>query len=128
MAFEIIFAFSTEGGTCHELVRCVNLLEKPTAGSVFVDGQEITGLRGSELRAARQKIGMVFQHFNLLYSRTVYDNIAFPLEIAGVPKSQIKARVTELLELVGLTERAKGLPGPTLRRPETTGGHCPGFG
>jgi len=107
---EIAGIIGYSGAGKSTLVRCVNLLEKPTEGSIIVDGQEITGLKGSELRAARRKIGMIFQHFNLLYSRTVHENIAFPLEIAGVPKSRINARVDELLELVGLSERAKAYP------------------
>lgn len=103
-----IIGYSAAGKST--LVRCINLLEKPTAGSIIVAGQDITGLKGTELRAARRKIGMIFQHFNLLYARTVHDNIAFPLEIADVPKPQINARVAELLELVGLTDRAKAYP------------------
>lgn len=92
------------------LVRCVNMLEKPTDGHILVDGQEITGLNGKGLRLARQKIGMVFQHFNLLSSRTVRDNIGFPLEIAGWNKKDIERRVDELLEVVGLNERADAYP------------------
>lgn len=92
------------------LVRCINMLEKPTAGKIFVDGQEITALRGPQLRAARRKIGMIFQHFNLLSSRTAFGNVAFPLEIAGVPKEKIKAKVTQLLEVVGLADKAHSYP------------------
>lgn len=107
---EIAGIIGYSGAGKSTLVRCVNLLEKPTMGSVMVDAREITGLSGGELRAARRKIGMIFQHFNLLYSRTVHDNIAFPLEIAGAPKERINARVMELLELVGLAERARSYP------------------
>ena len=92
------------------LVRCINMLEKPTAGKIFVDGQEITALRGPRLRAARRKIGMIFQHFNLLSSRTAFGNVAFPLEIAGVPKEKIKAKVTQLLDVVGLADKAQSYP------------------
>ena len=92
------------------LVRCLNLLEQPSAGRVFVDGQELTALSSRDLRLARQKIGMIFQHFHLLQSRTVAENIAFPLEIAGMHKSEIKARVAELLPLVGLEDKARAYP------------------
>lgn len=107
---EIAGVIGYSGAGKSTLVRCVNLLERPTEGSVIVDGQDITGLKGSALRGARRKIGMIFQHFNLLSSRTVYDNVAFPLEIAGMSKSEINRRVTELLELVGLTERSGAYP------------------
>jgi ABC-type metal ion transport system, ATPase component len=92
------------------LIRCINLLEQPTAGTVIVNNQEITSLRGSELRKARQHIGMIFQHFNLLNSRTVADNIAFPLEVIGQSRSARKRRVVELLSLVGLEDKAKAYP------------------
>lgn len=92
------------------LVRCLNLLEKPTEGQIKVAGQDLTLLTGSELRKARRKIGMIFQHFNLLQSRTVAGNIAFPLEIDGVSKDDIKKRVEELLPLVGLKEKANAYP------------------
>lgn len=103
-----IIGFSGAGKST--LVRCINLLEKPSAGHVYVDGQEITGLKGAQLRELRQKIGMIFQHFNLLASRKVRENIAFPLEIAGWPKDKINKRVDELLELVGLTGRVDAYP------------------
>ena len=86
------------------------MLEKPTAGQVFVDGQELTAMSEAQLRKARQSIGMIFQHFNLLASRTVYDNIAFPLEIQGLSKSEIDKRVRPLLELVQLESRANYYP------------------
>lgn len=92
------------------LVRCLNLLEQPTSGRIIIGGQELTRLSGKELRRARQKIGMIFQHFYLLQSRTVAENIAFPLEIAGVSKAETEARVHELLRLVGLKEKANGYP------------------
>ncbi|SDG36101.1 methionine ABC transporter ATP-binding protein [Desulfosporosinus hippei] len=93
------------------LVRCLNLLEKPSSGQIIVAGQELTALSSKELRKARQNIGMIFQHFYLLQSRTVSENIAFPLEIAGVPKTEISMRVKELLNLVGLEEKATAYPG-----------------
>ncbi|AFQ42789.1 methionine ABC transporter ATP-binding protein [Desulfosporosinus meridiei] len=93
------------------LVRCLNLLEKPSSGKIIVAGQELTALSSKELRKARQNIGMIFQHFYLLQSRTVSENIAFPLEIAGVPKTEISIRVKELLHLVGLEDKATAYPG-----------------
>jgi D-methionine transport system ATP-binding protein len=93
------------------LIRCLNMLEKPTEGSVTVDGFDLTNLSGEQLRSVRRKIGMIFQHFNLLWSRTVAANIAFPLEIAGEKdKQKIAAKVKELLELVGLTDKANAYP------------------
>lgn len=92
------------------LVRCINMLEKPTAGQVFVDGAELTAMNDAQLRKARQSIGMIFQHFNLLTSRTVYDNIAFPLEIQGLGKAEIDKRIRPLLELVQLETRADYYP------------------
>lgn len=92
------------------LLRLLNGLETPTSGTVLVDGKEISRLSERELRFVRQKIGMIFQHFHLLWSRTVAENVAFPLEIAGVPKKQIKEKVNRLLELVGLSERADAYP------------------
>ncbi|AVX30715.1 D-methionine transport system ATP-binding protein [Carboxydocella thermautotrophica] len=107
---EIAGIIGYSGAGKSTLIRCVNLLETPTTGTIVVDGQEITSLRGEQLRQARRKMGMIFQHFNLLSSRTVRENIAFPLEIAGVPRAEIKKRVDELLELVGLTDRADNYP------------------
>ncbi|WP_425803530.1 methionine ABC transporter ATP-binding protein [Desulfitobacterium sp. Sab5] len=92
------------------LVRCLNRLEEPTSGSISIEGQVITKLPGKELREARQTIGMIFQHFYLLQSRTVAENIAFPLEIAGYKKADIDKRVKELLPLVGLEEKADVYP------------------
>ena len=88
------------------LVRCINRLEEPTGGKIIIDGQDLTAMSAAELRQARQKIGMIFQHFHLLQSRTVFDNIAFPLEIAGFKKPEIAARVKDLLPLVGLEDKA----------------------
>lgn len=92
------------------LLRMINGLEHPTNGEVLIDGTAIHQLKASELRLERQKIGMIFQHFHLLWSRTVRENIAFPLEVAGWTKQRIKERVTEVLEWVGLTERADAYP------------------
>jgi D-methionine transport system ATP-binding protein len=92
------------------LIRLVNGLESPTAGKVIVDGVDVVGLEASELRKLRREIGMIFQHFNLLSSRTSYDNIALPLEIAGVSKEEIRKKVLPLLDLVGLADKADRYP------------------
>ncbi|WP_197424458.1 methionine ABC transporter ATP-binding protein [Bradyrhizobium yuanmingense] len=92
------------------LVRLINGLEKPTTGRVIVDNKEISALAGRELRLAQRSIGMIFQHFNLLSSRTAADNIALPLEIAGWTKADIKARVAELLALVGIADKHDRYP------------------
>ncbi|MDH6264488.1 D-methionine transport system ATP-binding protein [Bradyrhizobium sp. BR13661] len=92
------------------LVRLINGLEKPTTGRVVVDGRDISALTGRDLRLAQRSIGMIFQHFNLLSSRTAADNIALPLEIAGWSKADIKARVTELLALVGIADKHDRYP------------------
>jgi D-methionine transport system ATP-binding protein len=84
------------------LLRCLNLLERPTSGSVLFDGEDLTKLPPAKVRAARRKIGMIFQHFNLLSSRTVYGNVAFPLELDGRSREEIEAAVMPLLEFVGL--------------------------
>ncbi|UNK26852.1 methionine ABC transporter ATP-binding protein [Serratia plymuthica] len=92
------------------LIRLLNGLETPTSGSIEVDGFDIARAKGNQLRQARLKISMVFQHFNLLWSRTVSQNIAFSMQIAGVPKAQIKQRVAELVALVGLQGREDAYP------------------
>ncbi len=92
------------------LIRCVNMLERPDSGYVEVSGRNMSQLAGRELITARRRIGMIFQHFNLLSSRTASRNIAFPLEIAGVPKAEIDRRVNELLHLVGVLEQATAYP------------------
>lgn len=86
------------------LVRCINMLEKPTAGEIWVGEHNMTHLNAAQLRTARQRIGMIFQHFNLLSSRTVFDNIALPLELVKTKPSKIHSRVNELIDLVGLGE------------------------
>ena len=92
------------------LVRCLNNLEKPTGGTVEIQGRELSKMKGRTLRKERQKISMIFQHFNLLMQKNVLDNICFPLEIAGVKKKQAKERARELLEIVGLSDKAKSYP------------------
>ncbi|RZS83354.1 D-methionine transport system ATP-binding protein [Phyllobacterium myrsinacearum] len=92
------------------LIRLVNGLEKPTSGRVVVDGVDIAGLEEKKLRDVRRSIGMIFQHFNLLASRTAFDNIALPLEIAGIDRPTIEKRVTPLLDLVGLSDKRDRYP------------------
>ena len=92
------------------LVRCINLLEVPTEGDVLVDGRSMLSLSRRELLAARQKIGMIFQGFNLLSQRTALDNITFPLEIAGVKRAQAVKRARELLDMVGLADKERSYP------------------
>lgn len=103
---EIFGIIGRSGAGKSTLVRCINLLERPSAGEILVGGENISRLDPAGLRAARQKIGMIFQHFNLLTSRTVYDNVALPLEFAGVSRGDIERRVAPLLDLVGLTPYA----------------------
>ncbi len=92
------------------LVRTINMLERPSEGSVLIDGVEMENLSPAELRAQRQKIAMIFQHFNLLMQRNCLDNVAFPLELAGQKKSEARAQARELLALVGLPEKEKSYP------------------
>lgn len=109
-AGEIFGIIGQSGAGKSTLIRCINMLEKPTSGSVMIDGHELTTMNERQLREERKSIGMIFQHFNLLSSRTVYGNIAFPLELAGASKAVIKERVESLLQLVGLTERSNNYP------------------
>ena len=92
------------------LVRCINMLERPTAGSVLIDGCDLNTLSEAELRKIRRSVTMIFQSFNLLAQRTCLKNICFPLEISGVPKDKAKARAMELLEMVGLPDKANAYP------------------
>ncbi|WP_010647379.1 methionine ABC transporter ATP-binding protein [Oceanobacillus massiliensis] len=107
---EIYGVIGYSGAGKSTFVRLLNRLEEPSFGKVTIDNQEITGLSTKQLRLARQDIGMIFQHFNLLWSRTVADNIAFPLEIAGIPKAERAERVQQLIDLVGLSGREKAYP------------------
>ena len=109
-AGEIFGIIGLSGAGKSTLVRCMNLLERPTDGSVTVDGQEITTLSGRELRKARQSISMIFQSFNLLMQRTALNNICFPLELAGWNRADAVARARELLKLVGLEDRENAYP------------------
>ncbi|MEL0538512.1 methionine ABC transporter ATP-binding protein [Staphylococcus debuckii] len=103
-----VIGFSGAGKST--LVRILNYLEEPTSGEVIIDGEELGKLSKSQLRKKRQKVSMIFQHFNLLWSRTVLDNITFPLEIAGVKRNKAVARAKELINLVGLSGREKAYP------------------
>ncbi|BDG37341.1 Methionine import ATP-binding protein MetN [Parageobacillus caldoxylosilyticus] len=107
---EIFGIIGYSGAGKSSLIRLLNGLEKPTSGKVIVAGRDMANIKGKELRKARQEIGMIFQHFNLLWSRTVHENIAFPLEIAGIPKETRKKRVDELIQLVGLQGREHAYP------------------
>ncbi len=107
---EIFGVVGQSGAGKSTLIRCVNLLEAPTQGQVFVDGRELTALPPKELLSARHDMGMIFQHFNLLSSRTVYDNVALPLELAGLSKAAIKNKVEPLLELTGLSDKGLHYP------------------
>ena len=103
-----IIGFSGAGKST--LVRCINLLERPTSGEVLLDGQELTTLPPKQLRQTRKKIGMIFQHFNLMPSRTVAGNVAYPLRGSGLSREQIAAKVQSLLELVGIGDKADAYP------------------
>ncbi|MFF6871734.1 methionine ABC transporter ATP-binding protein [Streptomyces sp. NPDC007910] len=113
---EVFGVIGQSGAGKSSLIRCVNLLERPTSGTVTVDGVDLTALAGKgrragrDLRRARSSIGMVFQHFNLLSSRTVKDNIELPLEILGISGAERSRRALELLDLVGLADKAKAYP------------------
>lgn len=107
---EIFGVIGYSGAGKSTFIRLLNRLEEPSEGSIKIGEKDITTLKTNELRLARQDIGMIFQHFNLLWSRTVAENIAFPLEIAGVGKAEREKRVQELIDLVGLTGREKAYP------------------
>ncbi|WP_146449526.1 methionine ABC transporter ATP-binding protein MetN [Vibrio kanaloae] len=107
---QIFGVIGSSGAGKSTLIRCVNMLEAPTSGEVIVDGIDLTKLSKSELSEARRNIGMIFQHFNLLSSRTVFNNVALPLELAGRDKAAIEAKVSELLDLVGLADKRDTYP------------------
>lgn len=107
---EIYGIIGASGAGKSTLIRCVNLLERPTTGRVIIDGTDLTALTEPALNAERRKIGMIFQHFNLLHSRTAFDNVALPLELSGMPKAAIAQKVTELLALVGLSDKKDAYP------------------
>ncbi len=103
-----IIGFSGAGKST--LVRCINLLERPTEGRVIVDGEDLTAMDLKKLREVRKKIGMIFQHFNLMRSRTVFQNIAFPLKKSGLSKAEKEKKIESLLELVGLSDKKDAYP------------------
>ncbi len=109
-AGEIFGIIGKSGAGKSTLVRCINMLERPTSGKVIIDERDMTTLSDSRLRRERKSIGMIFQHFNLLSSRTVFDNIAFPLELTDTPKEIIRNKVEGLLKLVGLSDRKSNYP------------------
>ncbi|MDW6016382.1 methionine ABC transporter ATP-binding protein MetN [Vibrio plantisponsor] len=106
----IFGVIGSSGAGKSTLIRCVNMLERPTNGSVIVDGVDLTKLSSKQLSEARRNIGMIFQHFNLLSSRTVFENVALPLELAGKSVNHIEKKVSELLQLVGLSEKRDTYP------------------
>ena len=107
---EIFGIIGLSGAGQSTLVRCLNLLERPTSGTVRVNGKNLTELSEKELRKERQKIGMIFQHFNLLMQRTALDNVCFPMEIAGIKKAEARKKALEYLRIVGLEEKALSYP------------------
>ncbi len=107
---EIFGVIGYSGAGKSTLVRCINLLERPTQGKVVIDDVDLVQLSERSLRKHRQKIGMIFQQFNLLASRTVFENVAFPLRYKGIDKNEINKKVTSLLNLVGIADKAKSYP------------------
>ncbi|WP_256752375.1 methionine ABC transporter ATP-binding protein [Mesorhizobium sp. Mes31] len=107
---EILGIIGRSGAGKSTLIRCLNGLERPDSGEVFIEGREISRLGERDLQPLRRRIGMIFQHFNLLSAKTVEDNVALPLKIEGRPKVERLARAAELLDLVGLSEKAKAYP------------------
>jgi len=107
---EILGIIGRSGAGKSTLLRCINGLERPDTGAVLIDGEDVTRYGASQLLALRRTIGMIFQHFNLLSSRTVFGNVALPLELAGVPRARIEERVARLLDLVGLADKRDAYP------------------
>lgn len=107
---EIFGIIGLSGAGKSTLIRCINRLEEPTSGRIIIDGKDVTALNKEELRLMRKEIGMIFQHFNLLSQKTVFENIAFPLQLAGQNKEQIKKRVNQLLDYVELTDKIDSYP------------------
>ena len=107
------------------LVRCINLLERPDQGTVTIDGRQMQTLTPAELRAARRDIAMIFQQFNLLMQRTCLKNVCFPLELAGRPRAEAETRARQLLELVGLPDKAEPTP-PSCQAASASGWPSPG--
>ena len=113
---EIFGIIGLSGAGKSTLVRCMNLLERPSSGTVIVDGKDMTALSEKELRLARRNVTMIFQSFNLLMQRTVLKNVCFPMELSGTPAAQARKRALELLDLVGPpsspADRSSGWPSP----------------
>ncbi|QBP39640.1 methionine ABC transporter ATP-binding protein [Paenisporosarcina antarctica] len=107
---EVFGIVGYSGAGKSSLLRCINLLERPTGGSIEVNGRDLTKLKGEELRKARLKIGMIFQHFYLISQKTVAENISFALKAASTPREKMASRVVELLEMVGLTDKKDVYP------------------
>ena len=107
---EIFGVIGLSGAGKSTLVRCMNLLERPDSGDVLLNGESLLKLNKEQLRLRRQKIGMIFQHFNLLEQQTVLENVCFPMEIRGIPKKERREKALELLKKVGLSEKAKAYP------------------
>lgn len=107
---EIYGIVGLSGAGKSSLVRCINRIEEPTSGEIYIDKINIMDLNQKDLRKTRKKISMIFQGFNLLNSKTVYENIAFPLKLDKLPKSEINARVNELLSWVELSDKANAYP------------------
>ena len=124
---EIFGVIGLSGAGKSTLIRCLNRLEEPTEGKIIIDGVDMTSLDKRELRARRKDIAMIFQHFNLLAQKTTYENIALPLELAGLGRKEIDTRVNELLEYVGLKDKKNAYPSQ-LSGAETARRHSQGFG
>jgi len=107
---EIFGVIGLSGAGKSTLVRCINLLERPDTGEIIINRENLLNLGSEELRLRRQKIGMIFQHFNLLEQQTVLNNVCFPLEIRGIPRKERREKAMELLEKVGLAEKAEAYP------------------
>ena len=107
---EIFGVIGLSGAGKSTLVRCMNLLERPDSGDVLLNGESLLKLNKEQLRLRRQKVGMIFQHFNLLEQQTVLENVCFPMEIRGIPKKERREKALELLKKVGLVEKAKAYP------------------
>jgi len=107
---DVLGVIGRSGAGKSTLLRCLNGLERPDSGSIVIAGETITGRNERQMRAIRQRIGMIFQHFNLLSAKTVLENVTLPLKLAGVPRAQRDRRGLELLDMVGLTEKAKTYP------------------
>ncbi len=109
-AGEVFGVIGQSGAGKSTLIRLINGLERPSAGRVVTDGDDVGGLDAADLRALRRRVGMIFQHFNLLTSKTVAANVAYPLNVAGTPREAVGPRVAELLDLVGLADQAAKYP------------------